>query len=280
MISLFYEVLYDTGPFIDHWDGNQHPFVFANGDATGYGYHGDFMNGWDVDVLQNAVDNCNDDSGLVERCSAVTQFTYDECAACRLPEDVNEIIDGHLDKLPGCNPVTYGPDPAVPAPCNDGVGLGTRNVNYIDVTASKQWSYIGCGSDNIGDRAFTGASFSRPNTTVESCIDFCSASGFSYAGLEYKGECFCSDALNPKYAPKDGIMGACVMKCNGDQDQICGGWAAMSVYHQCPDGGVCQNNEEFGKASPAQKKRSLVVDEASRRIEVPRQRVRKHARDM
>ncbi|KAJ4362740.1 hypothetical protein N0V95_001342 [Ascochyta clinopodiicola] len=271
MISLFYEVLYDTAPFLEHWNGDQHPFVFANGDATGFGFHGDFMNGWDVPVLQNAVDTCTDDSGQVERCSAVTQFTPDECAACRLPEEVNEINDGHLDKLPGCNPVTYGPDRAAPTQCNDGVSLGVRKANYIDVTQTKSWAYIGCGKDNIGDRAMTGPSFSRPNTTVETCIDFCTASGFSYAGLEYKSECFCANELNAKYAPQDGIMGACVSKCSGNADQTCGGWAAMSVYSACSAEGSCRNNEEFGKAVEA--KRSLSID-------APTQRVRRHARDL
>lgn len=51
MVSIFYEVLYDTNPFLDQWNGDQHPFVFSSGDATGYGFHGDFLNGWDVKVL-------------------------------------------------------------------------------------------------------------------------------------------------------------------------------------------------------------------------------------
>lgn len=29
--------------------------VFANGDMTGYGLHGDFVNGWDVEVLDKAL---------------------------------------------------------------------------------------------------------------------------------------------------------------------------------------------------------------------------------
>ena len=268
MISLFYEVLYDTGPFLDQWTGSQHPFVFSQGDATGFGYHGDFINGWDVPTLQRAVDECTDDSGSVERCAALTQFTGAECQACRVPEAVNEVNNGHLDKLPGCNSVTYGPERALPGQCNDGVQLGVRNLNYVDLTASKKWSYMGCGRDNIGDRALTGPSWSRDDTTVEDCVDYCSAAGYAYAGLENKGECFCGNKLNPTYAPEDGVMGNCVMKCNGNQDQTCGGWAAMSVYHACPAGGPCRNNEEFGK-----KKRGLTA-------EAPKQRPRVHAREI
>ncbi|EON65187.1 hypothetical protein W97_04424 [Coniosporium apollinis CBS 100218] len=31
-------------------------FVLSNGDPTGYGYHGDFINAWDIDFLQRAAD--------------------------------------------------------------------------------------------------------------------------------------------------------------------------------------------------------------------------------
>lgn len=273
MVSIFYEVLYDTGPFLNEWNGEQHPFVFSNGDATGFGYHGDFINGWDVPTLQTAIDTCTDDSGQVERCAAVTQFTADECQACRLPSDINELIDGTLPTLPGCNPITYGPERATPQPCNDGATLGARNTNYIDLTQTKQWSYLGCGSDNIADRAFTGLSFSRQNTTVESCIDFCAAAGYTYAGLEYKSECYCANALSNKYAPKQGIMGACVAKCAGDAGQTCGGWAAMSIYQQCVAGGECRNNEEFG--TPVRRKREVEVS-----VGVAEGRGRRHAREI
>lgn len=277
MVSLFYETLYDTAPFLDQWDGDQHPFVFANGDATGYGFHGDFLNGWDINVLQNAIDNCNDPSGSVDYCPAVTQFTQSECSQCRLPSSVNEVMDGHLSALPGCN------DPTSPT-CNDATTLGTAKGSYIDLTQTKQWSYTGCGSDSIADRAFTGPSFSRENTTVESCIDFCSSSGHTYAGLEYKSECFCSNTLNPKHAPKEGIMGACTAKCSGDASQICGGWAAMSVYQKCVDGGECVNNEEFGSPMVETERRGLDIgargeEERLSPLMPVKQRVRRHARD-
>jgi hypothetical protein len=43
LISLFFEILYDTNQFSNKWYGNSHPFVFSNGDPTGYGFHGDFV---------------------------------------------------------------------------------------------------------------------------------------------------------------------------------------------------------------------------------------------
>ncbi|KAJ8119110.1 hypothetical protein OPT61_g27 [Boeremia exigua] len=285
MISLFYEVLYDTAPFLDQWDEDQHPFVFSQGDATGYGFHGDFVNGWDIPVLQRAVDECTDESGLVERCPAVTQFSGNECQACRLLEQVNEINDGHLDKLPGCNPVTYGPDPAAPSQCTDSVALGVPKVNYIDLTSTTQWSYLGCGRDNISDRALDGPSFSHATTTVQSCVAFCAESGYTYAGLEYKSECYCANTLQAQYAPRDGVMGNCVARCAGDATQTCGGWAAMSIYQACQEGSTCRNNEEFGVAPAASKMK--VKAKAKARLKARKSRVdelrregRAHARDI
>jgi hypothetical protein len=77
--------------------------------------------------------------------------------------------------------------------------------------------------------------------TVSACIEYCSASpGYSYAGLEFGRECFCANALDPRYTPKDGIMGNCNYKCSGNSTEICGGYAAMSIYHKC-DVGSCKN---------------------------------------
>lgn len=43
LISLFYEVIYNTQNFANDWYGDSQPFVFAMGDPTGYGFHGDFV---------------------------------------------------------------------------------------------------------------------------------------------------------------------------------------------------------------------------------------------
>lgn len=43
MISIFYEAIFQTNQFADMWWDNKQPFVFAMGDATGYGMHGDFV---------------------------------------------------------------------------------------------------------------------------------------------------------------------------------------------------------------------------------------------
>ncbi|KAL5115637.1 hypothetical protein ACEQ8H_006436 [Pleosporales sp. CAS-2024a] len=238
-ISIFYEVYYDTALFDDEWNGSQHPFVFANGDTTGYGLHGDFFNGWDVDVLQAAIDTCTDNSGLVERCSAVTQYTMAQTQACWVPSTVAENVSGRLRKLPGCNDASVAR-----SQCSDSTTWGTSpaDSNYKDVSASLGWRYAGCGADNIADRAFTNASTASSTAmTIEACIAYCDARSLPYAGLEYGQECFCADRLHPRYAPLDGIMGNCRYKCVGDDTEVCGGWAAMSIYQKCGPGVACLN---------------------------------------
>jgi hypothetical protein len=41
IFSVFYEFFFDTSPYT-----NFNKFVYAMGDVTGYGLHGDFINGW------------------------------------------------------------------------------------------------------------------------------------------------------------------------------------------------------------------------------------------
>ncbi len=43
--GLFYEHLYSVDQF-PHGDTTRQPFLWSNGDPTGYGLHGDFVSGW------------------------------------------------------------------------------------------------------------------------------------------------------------------------------------------------------------------------------------------
>jgi hypothetical protein len=252
-ISLFYEVLFDTNRFADMWydtpsrPNGSHPFVFANGDGTGYGFHGDFVNGWDVDVLQRATTKCTSDSGNVEDCGEVTQYSYDECNACKLPAVVDDKTDGWVETLPGCNPASYGPGPASrPTNCPPSAGVGPPGQNYVDLTTLLGWRYAGCASDNVANRTLP-LYWPSSDLTVERCIDVCSdpshGTGYRYAGMEYGGECYCGDQLvNAGRAPKPGIYGGCSMRCKGNETQTCGGPNALSLYEKC-SGSECWNYE-------------------------------------
>jgi len=116
LMKLFYEVTWNVHDFASRWNPSTQawPFVLATGDPTGFSWHGDFQNGWDPVLFQNAIDTCdnpNDDTGNGDTaaCALFTEQTADVAATCKIAPVVTETITGNLTKLPGCNPLQYGP---------------------------------------------------------------------------------------------------------------------------------------------------------------------------
>ncbi|EDR04025.1 uncharacterized protein LACBIDRAFT_306393 [Laccaria bicolor S238N-H82] len=82
------------------------PFVYSSGDPTGYGYHADFINGWDAGVLKKAVDGCHcNPYGDPTCCANAGIFTLNQGQSCRITKAIDEQTTGTLLKLPGNNPV-------------------------------------------------------------------------------------------------------------------------------------------------------------------------------
>lgn len=105
---LFYETIFDVKQFKDY-PGR---FVLANGDATGYGYHGDFIAGWDPDLLQNALQVCNSTGGTQEACPLFTIQGEKNTTSCTmiLPEQLkDDDTHGPRNGLPGDHPIYAGP---------------------------------------------------------------------------------------------------------------------------------------------------------------------------
>ena len=250
LVSIFYEVIYQTGLFADRWHSkNHHPFVFAQGDRTGYGFHGDFVNGWDIKILQQAIDECNDDSGNLSDCPVFDDlFSNEECQMCRIPPSVDEAVTGTLESLPGCNKISNFPAYASPQPCSV-TPIGQPMTYYTDVTKSLGWEYVGCANDSMETRTLSADSTTGNDMTVEKCINYCKGKGFSLAGMEYASQCYCDNKFYQAPAsahdvrePQAGILGNCWQPCAGDAGEICGGSAALSVYKAC-DGGSCVNSQ-------------------------------------
>ncbi len=130
--------------------------------------------------------------------------------------------------------------------------IGTPQTYFTDLTATKKFKYLGCGTDSISARALSGDRQSNDQMTAENCVDFCTGKGFSIAGLEYGRECYCGNSIAPKSQPIPGVMGTCTMKCAGDPEEYCGGYAAISLYQKCD--GTCENAESSatdGSSNPA-----------------------------
>jgi hypothetical protein len=100
LISLFYEFFFDTSPFGDDYTH----FAWANGDPTGYGYHGDFIMGWtDRDIVSNAFYTCNNaiDCPTLGNQQPTTHPLLN-------PAPVEDIgLKGPIAQLPGNNQINW-----------------------------------------------------------------------------------------------------------------------------------------------------------------------------
>ncbi|GAA5978732.1 hypothetical protein JCM11641_006158 [Rhodosporidiobolus odoratus] len=161
LITIFYELWWSTNAWVDKWDeaaNTSQPFVLAMGDPTGYGLHGDFLNGWDIDVLQEAIDKCTSDTGIIDECTVFDLYDYksfDVDATCTQSSAVDEAATGTLDQLPGCNPIDYGPGDVTvcsednPPSLNDQITIGgglAGGGKTIDVAKSNSGGSGGGGS--------------------------------------------------------------------------------------------------------------------------------------
>ncbi|GAA5931862.1 uncharacterized protein JCM15063_001588 [Sporobolomyces koalae] len=238
VVTLFYEIMWSVDPWNSRRSqalNSTQPFVLAMGDATGYGYHGDFFNGWDRQVLQTAIDTCTSDSGIIEYCKVFD--LYSPGHSCRKTPDVNEQVLGTLATLPGCNPVT-GFSNGYATPCSGStppqiynqtaayngsappVGAGVNPNDPTVLTRFKDWTYQDCYSDLVNGRALPNG-LSTVNGTVEGCLNACAAKNYTYCGVEYHGECWGGNSLGAGSTALG--AGSCGLTCRDNPLQYCGG---------------------------------------------------------
>ncbi|EXJ83114.1 hypothetical protein A1O1_06733 [Capronia coronata CBS 617.96] len=251
LVSIFYEIIWDTGKFSDQWYGDNQPFVWSMGDPTGYGGHGDFVMGWDPELLQNAVDQCTNESGRVEDCPVFDLIPDSQAEGCKIEPEVDEPVSGLLSALPGCNPVQPGPTATPQSGCGATTAITPSNATFFTDLTSKGWAYAGCGTDNYYNRILTGATQANDQMTNENCIAFCESTGFSVAGTEYSTECYCGNSIPSSGAPVPGVVGNCEMPCKGKSSEFCGGSGVISLYQKCT-GDSCTNAQFGGSSAPVQ----------------------------
>jgi len=99
LFSIFYEFFFETKAYTDL------KFAFANGDPTGYGYHGDFVMGWtDRAKLQTAHKDCVGPS----TCPTLgTQGRENRTLIYPAMYEEEIGLNGPIPKLPGNNPVFW-----------------------------------------------------------------------------------------------------------------------------------------------------------------------------
>ncbi|KAG5927398.1 hypothetical protein E4U42_002294 [Claviceps africana] len=262
---LFLEVYWNTPLFKDRWtpgQGNQ-PFVLSNGDATGYSNHADFMAGWDEDLLQGIIDHCDKGTAGMDQCEHL-KYGLNK-GDCTIESPVDETVSGVLDVLPGSNPITgwkYGNDgtnggsgddknPHLPdaratsAAGSPRVALPTEPPSHTTMTSTLRqtvtmtaarpgstrtvegFQYAGCFKD-ASIRVLNGKALpDLGRISNKKCVAYCKSAGFTLAGTEYGGQCYCGNELVGSERTDES---ACHIACEGDKADVCGGSWALSVY--------------------------------------------------
>ncbi|KAF4457032.1 hypothetical protein F53441_947 [Fusarium austroafricanum] len=238
---LFFEVIYGVNN-IDKSKGGR--FVFANGDTTGYAFHGDFLNGWNPTVLSSAIKNCiNNDTigGAISQCPvlAASQTSYFEDNCPEMPPLINEPIRGMIDALPGCIQPFSGPGRASPPVCNakpaindlGGAGIGSMYVPSIGDRIGS-WSFIGCALEGR-QRTLNKYAVTNSNMSIEYCTASCKAQGYPLAGMENGRECYCAGSLTSgaSYTNASTCGSTRKMACAGNMTQYCGGPNFLTIWN-------------------------------------------------
>lgn len=157
------EFIYDVAKFPFNGNGSI-TWVWANGDTTGYGLHADFQNGWDIDVLQGAIDECTGEiGGGLKYCGPLAPYLdYQAATACRIESDlVDEDVGlaAPIAELPGCNKLwSSGPKPT----CASDPTPSFRPAKSIP---AKGYAYAGCMAEPASGRSFTGSFTTASNMT-------------------------------------------------------------------------------------------------------------------
>ncbi|KAI1822004.1 hypothetical protein F4861DRAFT_425193 [Xylaria intraflava] len=118
LVTLFYETIWDTHN--TQFQGKSGSFVISNGDRTGFGYHGDFIAGWDPAFLQDAVDTCTNESGELTDCGVFTSngplLSEEEQGQCKFTTPAaltkENVLANVLSELPGGIQIQDGPQSA------------------------------------------------------------------------------------------------------------------------------------------------------------------------
>ncbi|KAM0463777.1 hypothetical protein ACHAO4_000500 [Trichoderma viride] len=154
---IFFEAYMDTQPFASRWTPNEgtQPFVFSNGDVTGFSGHADFMAAWDEDVLQHIIDTCDAGDSGMDQCPGLPYGL--NSGECTIPPLVNEVITGNLTALPGNNPLSgfsFG---------NEAPAMGSGSSSSTSTSTNNASS--GSSSGSSGAAASKPASSSKPAAT-------------------------------------------------------------------------------------------------------------------
>ena len=93
--------------------------------------------------------------------------------------------------------------------------------------SSETWTYQGCYTDLIPDRNTRSLAHWGNGDSSTSCANNCYSAGYTIAGTEYGGQCFCGNTMTSTTKKDDSD---CNTACAGTSAEMCGGASRLSVY--------------------------------------------------
>ncbi|KIR79550.1 transmembrane receptor [Cryptococcus gattii E566] len=229
--------------------------AWANGDTTGYGIHGDFVNGWDMDVLKRAM---NDSTCVgikkaipMQECLTLNNY-FDDAAAAACTPELGTLVEpyGNVDNaavpvLPGCNRLwgASGLKPTCSPPVagldvskfkgNDGpyIAEDDERRDFV-LPTTPGWKNIACLHDITSISG--GVSYTDSSITTTSCQSHCLTAGYQYAATGQQAtvwNCVCGTAISDTATVETDM---CLTPCPGNSSQLCGGSYIYNVFYAPP----------------------------------------------
>ncbi|KAF8959705.1 hypothetical protein BDZ97DRAFT_1922687 [Flammula alnicola] len=118
----------------------------------------------------------------------------------------------------------------------------------IPAVLPANWTSVGCFSDISTSRTLAAISLVQDPMTIETCINFCNASDYIFAGVEFGPkqsytvlshillnvyrfhlqECYCDSTIQIPSQPEP--LTDCDMACSGNANETCGGPVRLNVF--------------------------------------------------
>lgn len=185
------------------------------------------MNGWDIDTLQSAVDQCTNPSGRVEDCPIFSSSlqSEDEQGTCKIENKLkalaNDDCDGPSKGLCGNVPIQYGPGYASALKGGDKSGEKTV-VPLISSVAVPTQSYAPARSQGAGGISIYAAKPSADAVYVAAAPAAASSSHSSSSSSSYKAPVAYSaaPAVTPKPAAETPVDGNIISTSTYTKDGV------------------------------------------------------------
>ncbi|CAF3923815.1 unnamed protein product [Adineta steineri] len=96
-------------------------------------------------------------------------------------------------------------------------------------------NYVGCFKDSRHQRILNGIikPLTSSSMTIALCTNYCAEHDFSFAGLQFRSECYCGNHLTTKIRREQenhNTSNCCSWTCSGQLNETCGGHLCSSVY--------------------------------------------------